>query len=157
MKILVATLVHMQPWRFVAPLIFWVTERETSSYITGRPNIQEPPLPVGILCIKLWLMLGPGASGLLCLQGPSGAQNVPQTRTNLGQFTMHQYYRLRAHQIRCPRTFLNGGPPPPGPEQGFLLSAGETAPSGMLGFDWSIRIRLNLQRLIWTLVQQVLG
>lgn len=65
----------------------------------------------------------------------SGAQYAPQARTNLGQFTMRQYYRPRAHQIRCPRTFLSGGPPPPGPEQGFLLSAGETAPSGMPGFD----------------------
>lgn len=47
------------------------------------------------------------------------------------------------------------GPPPPGPELGFLLSPGETATPGTPGFHSSVGggwggIRLNLQRLIWT-------
>lgn len=46
--------------------------------------------------------------------------------------------RLWADQIRCPGTFQRGRPPPPGPEQGFLLSPGETASPGTPGFHSSV-------------------
>lgn len=55
-------------------------------------------------------------------QGPQGRWGF---RGQLGSVYHAPLLHPGAHQIRCPRTFLSGGPPPPGPEQGFLLSTGE--------------------------------
>lgn len=46
--------------------------------------------------------------------------------------------RLWSDQIRCPGTFQRGRPPPPGPEQGFRLSPGETTSPGTPGFHSSV-------------------
>ena len=103
-----------------AAMLFWATKRETLSYVTGASSAKG-----NALCESFMLSRPSDGYRSMTDARTRGLRADEASGANLGQFTMHHYYRPRAHQIRCPRTFLRGGPPPPGPEQGFLLSAGE--------------------------------